>query len=266
MPGNVLITGTSGYLGGSLCSQLCQLGVPDLKIFALVRSASQYDLVRQMGAEPLTFDAYEQSSVSKVINENSINIVYYLIDCDKSNGAFCFIRALADLKKESGMETHLIFVVDVVKAALAAGRVYNPNPGSDELWPVCHLHDTISLYVKLLSAITRSQRPAHGKNGYYLASSGQIAWADVYSAFARALAKRGLVEDANVARPDEPALEKMAAALGCQPSFVPVWMGGHCTYTAKHGQDLGWSPQYSAGHLLEVADEGVEFILDQLKK
>lgn len=132
MPGNVLITGTSGYLGGSLCSQLCQLGVPDLKIFALVRSASQYDLVRQMGAEPLTFDAYEQSSVSKVINENSINIVYYLIDCDKSNGAFCFIRALADLKKESGMETHLIFVSQPSRAATTVSLILVETTGTKQ--------------------------------------------------------------------------------------------------------------------------------------
>lgn len=91
---------------------------------------------------------------------------------------------------------------------------------------MCHINDTTSLYVDLLQAIIRDQSPAHGKNGYYLASSGLISWADVYSAFAKALARHGVVEDAKVLQPDAAELEKMAAALGCEPEFVPVWIGG----------------------------------------
>ncbi|KAF7515639.1 hypothetical protein G7054_g14481 [Neopestalotiopsis clavispora] len=350
MYSNILITGASGYLGGSLLTQVCRSSLPsDAKVFALVRSSSQQDAVRQLGAEPLTFDAYDQLSVRKAIMENDISIIFYLIDCNKSDSAICFIKALGDLQRQCGKKTHFIFttgtkqfgqhagaptdsplldttpdlyeiqkhqkspytwaqgavaancevieeggkhgvctymfspcmvygkgqgfgnrisiqVVDIVKAALAARRVYNPNPKEDELWPVCHIDDTTSLYVELLQAIIKDQSPAHGKNGYYLASSGLIAWADVYSAFANALAKHGVVEDAKVLRPDRGALERMADALGCEPDFVPVWIGGHCVYTAKHGQEIGWFPQYPADHLLQVAEEEAEFILDQLKK
>jgi hypothetical protein len=38
-----------------------------------------------------------------------------------------------------------------------------------------------------------------------------------------------------------------------------------CSFTAKHGEQIGWRPQYPAKHILEAADDEVELILTNLK-
>lgn len=39
-----------------------------------------------------------------------------------------------------------------------------------------------------------------------------------------------------------------------------------CTFTAKHGEQIGWKPQYPPRHILEVADEEVELVVSNIKK
>jgi hypothetical protein len=80
--------------------------------------------------------------------------------------------------------------------------------------------------VELLKSILRDEDLDHGKNGYYLAASGSVAWSDIYSAMAKALAKRDVIETADVNRADDAALEKMAQALECPKELVAVQIGG----------------------------------------
>jgi hypothetical protein len=80
--------------------------------------------------------------------------------------------------------------------------------------------------VELLKSIIRGENPDYGRNGYYLASSGSVAWYDIYAAMAKALAKRGVIGSADVKRADETALDKMAQALGCPKELVAVQLGG----------------------------------------
>ena len=69
--------------------------------------------------------------------------------------------------------------------------------------------------------------PPSGKQGYYLAASGSVAWIDLYSAMARALASHGVVEDEEVtpAATDE-VLDQMGRGLGCPKNLVPLQLGG----------------------------------------
>lgn len=93
-------------------------------------------------------------------------------------------------------------------------------------WPVCHIQDTTNLYLCLLRQILRGENPDHGKNGFYLASSGNVAWIDVYSAVAQALAKRRIIADATVTTADDVALAKMAEALKTTSASVPIRIAG----------------------------------------
>ena len=68
--------------------------------------------------------------------------------------------------------------------------------------------------------------PGHGRNGYYLAASGHVAWDDVYDAMAASLEQCGAVEYSSVLSADESTLEKIGLALGCPKEFVPVQLGG----------------------------------------
>jgi hypothetical protein len=82
------------------------------------------------------------------------------------------------------------------------------------------------LYVKLLESILSGANPSWGKAGYYLASSGSVAWIDIYTAIARTLAERIVVSSSKVKQADDAALKDIAQALGCPKALVPVQIGG----------------------------------------
>lgn len=67
-----------------------------------------------------------------------------------------------------------------------------------------------------------------GRNGYYLAASGSVAWDDLYAAIAAALAKRhdNVIDDTGIEMADGATLAKMGEAIGCPPELVPVHLGG----------------------------------------
>ncbi|KAJ3525582.1 hypothetical protein NM208_g5251 [Fusarium decemcellulare] len=157
-----------------------------------------------------------------------------------------------------------IQTVAIVKAAKAVRRVYRTDAGRPD-WPVCHVIDNTGLYIQILCSILENQNPGYGKQGYYLASPGSVAWDDIYSGFAKALATRGVVDDETVRDADDAALDGMAAALDCSRDFVNVQLGGKCTFTPSHGNKIGWRAQYKPEHIFEAADDETGWILQNLK-
>ena len=128
-----------------------------------------------------------------------------------------------------------IQTVAIVEAAKAVRRVYRVDEGRPS-WPVCHVVDNATLYLALLRRILDDARQGgdekdsqvlgYGKDGYYLASSGSVAWNDLYAAMGKRLAEKNVIDDAEVVAADDDALDKMAAALACPKDFVPVQLGG----------------------------------------
>lgn len=118
-----------------------------------------------------------------------------------------------------------IQTVAIVRAARALGRVYSVDDGRPT-WPVCHVIDNTDLYLEILRGILEGRDVGHGKNGFFLASSGSVAWDDIYAAMAKALEKRKLIDKASVERADKTILERMGEALSCSKELVPVQLGG----------------------------------------
>ncbi|KAK2685259.1 hypothetical protein QWA68_015646 [Fusarium oxysporum] len=157
-----------------------------------------------------------------------------------------------------------IQTVAIVQAAKALRRVYRTDAG-DPIWPVVHIADNTGLYIQILRSILTGQDPGHGKRGYYLASSRSVPWNDIYNVFAKALAQRGVIDDATVQDADDEILQKMADALNCPKDFVAPQLGGTCTFVAEHGRKIGWKPTRKAEDILVAADEEVNRILQYLK-
>ncbi|KAI8193652.1 hypothetical protein KHU50_012432 [Colletotrichum sp. SAR 10_65] len=306
-PHNVLLTGASGYLGGSLFAELKSYGLSGYdKIYALVRSDAQKEAVQQYGAEPLSVSSKDAKAVRDVVMQNKISVVFYLIDVFESTAQENLIKALGDLRQTTGQDVHFLHTsgakifssdagaptdrelldtdlnlydiqkgqkapadilqkadgkgagfgntvsiqtTDIVKAAIASGRVHSVTP-DQPTWPVCHISDNTALYLQILRSI--------------LEASGSIAWDDIYAAMALALKVRGIIEDETVAPVDDIALVKMAQGLNTDPSLVAMRVGGKCTLTAAHGGQIGWSPRFGPTHILEAADVEVEHILRYL--
>ena len=91
---------------------------------------------------------------------------------------------------------------------------------------MCHIHDNTTAYVGLLRSILLGENPDYGKNGYYLASSGSVAWNDIYTGIAKALAKRKVILNGEVKKADDVALGKIGQALGCPKELVAVQIAG----------------------------------------
>ncbi|KAF2278574.1 NAD(P)-binding protein [Westerdykella ornata] len=156
-----------------------------------------------------------------------------------------------------------IQTVAVVKAALSARKVYKVDHGRTT-WPVCHVRDTVGLYVEMLKAILDGRSIGYGKNVFYLAASGSVAWDDLYERFAKALKERGKLDTVDVGVAGEEDLKRMAQGIGCEPFLVPMQLAGLCTFTAEHGKQIGWTPRYKPEDILDRAEEEVEFILQNL--
>lgn len=91
-----------------------------------------------------------------------------------------------------------------------------------------------------------------------------MAWDDLYDAMAKTLRARGVISDAKVELADRAAIEKMATGTGNPADMVHFEVGGKCTFTAKHGYEIGWKPEYKPEHILETAGDEVDLILAHL--
>ncbi|CAM1506205.1 Fc.00g058460.m01.CDS01 [Cosmosporella sp. VM-42] len=109
MAQNILITGASGYLGGTFVAQLAGANLPSHgKIYALVRNDTQGEAVKKYGLDPLTFDSYDQAAVEENVVCHKISVVVWLIDAMKSDAQDHFIKALAKVKEQTGGEVHFL--------------------------------------------------------------------------------------------------------------------------------------------------------------
>lgn len=121
MSQNILITGGSGYLGGTLLARWKDANLDGYdKLFALVRTEAQAEAVKSYGAQPVTLNVNDEAAVKKTIVSNEINIVYYLIDSGRSDSQVFFIKALGELKKKTGQDVHLLHVSRTIEILVAS--------------------------------------------------------------------------------------------------------------------------------------------------
>lgn len=111
MSRNVLITGGSGYIGGSLLAKL--KNTTDLPshgtVYALVRSNEQAERVKShYNATPLTIDLEDQSAITTTLREKQISVVFFLINAFNADAQVKFIEALAAVKDRYGVQTHFL--------------------------------------------------------------------------------------------------------------------------------------------------------------
>ncbi|KAH7330444.1 hypothetical protein BKA65DRAFT_59040 [Rhexocercosporidium sp. MPI-PUGE-AT-0058] len=218
-----------------------------------------------LDTSPDLYDIQKKQKAPFRFMQEAVETNNTIIELSEAKGvkAYIFAPCIVYGKSEGFGNPISIQTVAIVKAAKAAGGVYSPN--KERLtWPVCHVSDNSTLYIRILHTILAGEDIGSGKSGYFLASPGSIAWDDLYAAMAKALADRKVIGNSTVTQATDAHLEQMGAGIGCPKQVVVVQLGGLCTYTPNHGAKIGWKAQYCPEHILEAADEEVEMILANL--
>jgi hypothetical protein len=91
---------------------------------------------------------------------------------------------------------------------------------------LCNILDNTSLYLQILHKLLNDEDIGHGRNGYFLAASGHVAWDDIYSVMAKHMARKKMVTSDLVEGANDAVLERMDQALGCPKNFVSLQLGG----------------------------------------
>ncbi|CAM1501634.1 Fc.00g036180.m01.CDS01 [Cosmosporella sp. VM-42] len=106
----ILITGATGYIGGSVLTTLLASSNPQIKganISALVRKQEQADILKEHGVNPILFNSLDESDLlRRTASEH--DIIINTASAFHSGAAEALILGLTDRKKKTGTEPLLI--------------------------------------------------------------------------------------------------------------------------------------------------------------
>ncbi|KAF9890734.1 hypothetical protein FE257_005600 [Aspergillus nanangensis] len=109
MSHNILITGASGYLGGTLLARWKSSSMPPYShLYALVRTPEQAESVKQYGAEPLFLDLDNHDEVISTIVDRKISIIFYLIGVHSARRQLTLLDGLAQVQQATGQQVHFL--------------------------------------------------------------------------------------------------------------------------------------------------------------
>ncbi|KAF9462316.1 NAD-P-binding protein [Collybia nuda] len=136
----LLLTGASGYIAGALLNDVIQL--PDLIVFALVRTPQQAEKVTSLGVTPLQFDMSDGHAVEEVLVKYSITVVIQSADAFNFAPGKAFINGLKAVKNKLGKEVHYIHTSGAKLFSSHVGIHQLLNDADDDVYSIEKSHES----------------------------------------------------------------------------------------------------------------------------
>ncbi|KAL4735262.1 hypothetical protein BDV11DRAFT_196396 [Aspergillus similis] len=175
MAHNILFTGASGYLGGTVLARWKEANLPPYShLFALVRSKEQGEKVKQYGAEPLVADLDNTEDIAAKIVDLNITVIFFLIDAYTAKHQPNMIQALGRVKAKTGQDVHFLHTTGAKQFSRHAGMptdkpLLDTNPELYDLQKKAKgPHDFLNESVKTNVVVTDNAE-RHGVRSYIFA-------------------------------------------------------------------------------------------------
>ncbi|KAL2856491.1 hypothetical protein BJY01DRAFT_203452 [Aspergillus pseudoustus] len=134
MAPNLLLTGATGYIGGSVLRSLFAANIQPASIWAIVRSEAQADSLRPLQVNTVQAGLTDEDAVKKVVLNNSIDIVIHTVSAVDYTLAVPLLKALKTRKDQTGQHVHFIHTSGVTAFADKTGWPYGVAKESDDLY------------------------------------------------------------------------------------------------------------------------------------
>lgn len=111
MAHNILITGGSGYIGGSILAELKKTTnlPPHGTVYALVRNKEQAEKTKaNYNATPLELNLEDQKAITATLLNKQISVVFFMINAFNANTQLKLIEGLAAVQKQHGIQSHFL--------------------------------------------------------------------------------------------------------------------------------------------------------------
>ncbi|KAK4695871.1 hypothetical protein P7C71_g1958, partial [Lecanoromycetidae sp. Uapishka_2] len=208
-PWHVLVTGASGYIGGTILTRLMQSRdqqLVDCEVTALVRGEDKTSGTSNLGDQPITGQYHEDH----IFSDKEDIYGYEKMRNEKQP----YAQRQTDLTViqeglETGVKTHIIMsplifglgtgyfhklsiqVPGIIRAAIKSEQVEVIGDGKG-IWDHVHVEDLAMLYEVLVVRILAGQEVTSGERGIYFSANGTHSWRELAEGLADSMHTLGV--------------------------------------------------------------------------
>ncbi|GFZ52304.1 hypothetical protein JCM24511_10077 [Saitozyma sp. JCM 24511] len=256
MPGlRLLLTGATGYIGGSILHTLLETSYPpiqSLEILVLVRGEESAKTLAAHGLNPITFDNLSDSEpliegASKhdiepsSIGDKPITKEYHeaRILFDKDD-LYSYLKGREEREVYAQRTTDLAAIETGIKHDVKTRGHVEVIGAGEGAWDQVHVVDLASLYELLLAKVLDGDKVPYGKTGIFFSETGDVTWGQLAQGLASELFLQGVIKTGQVRRL---SLEEGAQVFaGGNTQRAELGFASNSRSRAELSRELGWRP------------------------
>ncbi|KAL2813003.1 hypothetical protein BJX63DRAFT_432291 [Aspergillus granulosus] len=134
MAPSILITGATGYIGGSLLRSLLSANVPPSSICTIVRSSAQAESLKPLKVKTVQASLTDEDAIRSVVLDNAVDIVIHTVSAVDYTLAAPLLKALKARKEQTKQAMHFIHTSGISAFADKTGWPHGVAEETDDLF------------------------------------------------------------------------------------------------------------------------------------